>query len=122
MIPATPFTVTVVAGPAGHTATLRLVGDLDLAAEPTLADTMGWLSVLAPRAIVIDLTSVAFVCSTFANFLAHLHKRLPEAALTVLHPSHQARVIIRVSGLDAFVTVSEPVPATPCPLDLRRVG
>src|SRR5687767_11029571 len=86
----TPPIVSIVARPTTPSAWIRLVGDLDMAAEPALAEATDRLRALTLRLIVIDLTAVTFVCSTFANFLCSLHRAHPAAELVLRHPSSLA--------------------------------
>lgn len=102
----TPPIVSIVARPEAPSAWIRLIGDLDLAAEPALTDAVDRLKTNPLRLIVIDLTAVTFACSTLANFLAALHGTHPGCELVLRHPSRMVRVILALTGLDAYVTVS----------------
>jgi anti-anti-sigma factor len=106
----TPPIVSVVARPDTSSAWIRLVGEIDMAVEPALTEAADRLHALTLRLIVIDLTAVSFVCSTFANFLATLHRAHPDAELVLHHPSRMARVIVTVTGVGEFVVMSgDPV-------------
>lgn len=111
----TPPIVSIVAPPDAPCAWIRLVGDVDMAVEPALTEAADRLHALTLRLIVIDLTAVTFVCSTFANFLAALHRAHPDAKLVLHHPSPMARVIVTATGLGEFV-VSSGDPVTPVTL------
>jgi anti-anti-sigma factor len=100
-----PAIVTIVARPDSPSAWIRLVGEIDTAAMPALADATGRLNGRSLRSIVIDLTAVTFACSTLANFLAALHHAHPEAELVLHHPSRMVLVILAITGLDDYVTV-----------------
>jgi anti-anti-sigma factor len=102
----TPPIVSIVARPETRSAWVRLIGDLDLAAESALADAVDRLKAQPLRLIVIDLTAVTFACSTLANFLAVLHRAHPDSELVLHHPPRMVRVILALTGLDACVTMS----------------
>jgi len=98
--------VSIVARPHIPSAWIRLTGDLDMAAEPALADATDRLRALAPRLVVIDLTAVTFVCSTLANFLCALHRVHPEAELVLHRPSPLAALMVRVAALEGTVMMT----------------
>jgi anti-anti-sigma factor len=104
----TPPVVSIVARPDSPSAWIRLIGDLDMAAEPALASAVKRLNGRPIHFIVVDLTAVTFACSTFANFVAALHRDHPEADLVLHHPSRLVRVILAVTGLDGYVTMNSP--------------
>lgn len=99
-------TATIVARPYTATAWIRLLGDLDMAAEPALTDASDRLKVLTLHLIVIDLTAVTFVCSTFVNFPCSLHRTHPGAELVLHHPSPLAAAIVPMVGLDRLVMMT----------------
>jgi anti-anti-sigma regulatory factor len=111
----TPSIVSIVARPDTSSAWIRLVGEIDMMVEPALAEAADRLNALTLRLIVIDLTAVTFVCSTFANFVAALHRAHPDAEVVLRHPSRMARVIVTGTGLGGFVVMSGD-PATPVTL------
>jgi anti-anti-sigma regulatory factor len=113
--------VSIVARPDTASAWIRLVGDVDMAVEPALTEAADRLHALTLRLIVIDLTAVTFVCSTFANFLATLHRAHPDAELVLHHASRLARVIVTGTGLGEFVVMSGD-PVTPVTLPGPRTG
>ena len=121
--PGTPLTVSVVAPSDSPSVWVRLVGDVDTAAEPALAEVIDRLGSLTVRLVVIDVAAVTFACSTLANFLDALHQAHPDAALVLHHPPPMVRLIIRVTGLDRFVMMSgDPVSlATSPPGDLEHL-
>lgn len=121
--PGTPLTVSVVAQPGSPSVWVRLVGDVDMVAEPALAEVIDRLGSLTVRVVIIDLAGVTFACSTFADFLATLHAAHPDAALVLHDPPPMVRLIVRVTGVDRFVVMSgDPVsPATSPAGDLEHL-
>ena len=106
----TPPVVSIVARPEFPSAWIRLIGDLDMTAEPALADAIERLTGRPIHLIVVDLRAVTFASSTLANFVAALHRDHPDADLVLHHPSRMVRVILAATGLDGYVTVnSRPV-------------
>ena len=101
--------VTIVVRPDSPSAWIRLVGEIDPAAVPALADAIDRLNGRSLRSVVIDLTAVTFACSTLANFLAELHRAHPETDLALHHPSPLVLVILAITGQDEYVRVSQPV-------------
>jgi anti-anti-sigma regulatory factor len=108
----TPPILSIVARPDTASAWIRLVGDVDMAVAPALAEAADRLHTLTLRLIAIDLTAVTFVCSTFANFLATLHRAHPDAELVLHHSSRMARLIVTATGLGELVVMSGD-PVTP---------
>ncbi|WP_204011548.1 STAS domain-containing protein [Virgisporangium aurantiacum] len=98
--------ISIVARPSTPYAWIRLVGDIDSAAKPALAKAIERLNLLPLRYVVIDLTAVGFVCSTFANFLDALHRAHPHAELVLHHPPPMADLIIAATDLHKIVTTS----------------
>lgn len=102
----TPPIVKIVARPHIACVWLRLAGELDMATEPALIEASDWLRASTLRLIVIDLTDVTFVCSTFANFLCALHRAHPGAELVLHHPSPLATVMVTAADLDGVVVMT----------------
>ena len=119
--PGTPLTVSVVAPPDGSSVWVRLAGDVDMAAEPALAEALDRLDGIGLRLVIIDLAAVTFVCSTFAHFLDALRRAQPHAALLLNHASAMVRLVVRVAGLDSFVVMTDgPLPPATPPADHVR--
>jgi anti-anti-sigma factor len=104
--PPTPPIISIVARPYPPSARIRLVGEIDMAAEPALARAIDRLSAVTLSLIVIDLTAVTFVCSTLINFLCALHRAHPGAELVLHHPSPLAAVIVPLAGMDRTVVMT----------------
>jgi anti-anti-sigma factor len=107
-----PLVVTVVAGPRARSAWIRLVGNVDMHGEPALAYAVECLRPSGPDAVVVDLTAVTFVCSTFVNFVADVHAAVPDASLILHSPSPMTRRLLAVTGLDTLVTMPDDIEST----------
>jgi anti-anti-sigma regulatory factor len=114
--------------PVGHSvarsgppsAWIRLTGGVDLATVPSLAGYADRLHGLALRLIVVDLTTVTYVGSTFVNFLVTLRDSHPESQLVLHNPSMLARTVLVATGIDRHVVMSvhsEPPAGSPGPDD-----
>lgn len=95
-----PLAITINAQPSAGSVWIRLVGDVVMGAEPALADAIERVSRSRPVVVVLDLTAVTFVCSTFANFVADVHAAVPDASLLLHKPSQMARLVLAITGLD----------------------
>ena len=104
-----PLVVTVDATPLSRSASIRLVGDMDLGDKPALADAVELLLGSEPEVVVFDLSAVTFVCSTLANFVADVHTAVPDASLILCNPSPMARRVLAITGLDTLVTMPDDV-------------
>ena len=103
--PASPLVATVAAQP--HSALIVLTGGVDMTGEPALAGVIEALSRSRPDVVVVDLTAVTFVCSTFVNFVSDLHDAVPNAVLILRNPSRMARRLLAVTGLGLVVRMSD---------------
>jgi anti-anti-sigma factor len=107
-----PLVVTVIGGPRPRSAWIQLVGDVDIGAKPVLADAVECLCRSGPDVVVLDLTAVNFVCSTFATFVADVHTAVPDASLILHNPSRMTRRVLAVTGRDTLVTMHDNVVPT----------
>jgi anti-anti-sigma factor len=104
--------VTMSARPGEAFAYLRLAGEIDIAAEPALADAVDRLHAVAPQTVVIDLGAVTFACSTLANFLVRVRRAIPDGASVVLcRPRPRVRHILNLVGMSAIVALPDDVPS-----------
>jgi anti-anti-sigma factor len=82
------FTVTITVSPDHARAVVLLAGELDMDAQPELADAVGRLTAVAPHDVDVDLASVRYAGSVLLNFLVQIRQTVPAvSALTVSHPS-----------------------------------
>ncbi|WP_203934925.1 hypothetical protein [Virgisporangium ochraceum] len=61
---------------------------------------------LALRLIVVDLTTVTYVGSTFVTFLAALREGHPDSQLVLHNPSMLARTVIAATGMDRHLMIN----------------
>ena len=92
--------------PDPPSAWIRLVGGIDLATAPSLAGYADRLHGLFLRFIVVDLTAVTFVGSTFVKFLVRLRGDHPESELVLQSPPMVARIVLVSTGMDRQVVMS----------------
>lgn len=104
--PGTPLTVTVVAPPDSPSAWIRLVGDVDMEADPALAEAADRLGCLTAHLMVIDLAAVTFAGATLTHFIDTVHHAHPDAALVLRQPSPLIRRILTLTGQDQFVVIT----------------
>lgn len=121
--PGTNLTVSVVAPRDASSAWVRLVGDVDMAAEPALAEATDRLDALAVGLVIIDVAGVTFAGATLTHFVDALHAAHPDAALVLRHPSPLVRHIFTVTGQDRFLGMSsDPVADHAYEPVIRRAG
>lgn len=108
----TGYTRATATQPDRPSAWIRLVGGVDLATVPALDGYAERLRGLVLRCIVVDLTAVTYVGSTFVNFLDTLHRAHPESQLILQSPSMLARIVLAATGMNGHVVmVGHPVSA-----------
>lgn len=104
--PGTPLTVRVVAPPGSPSAWIRLVGAVDMTAEPDLAEAADRLRRLTVRLIVIDLAEVTFAGATLTHFLDTVRDAHPDAALVLRQPSPLIRRILTLTGQEQVMVMT----------------
>jgi anti-anti-sigma factor len=83
---------------------LRLAGEFDIADKDTLAALFG---ALAPDgAVVIDMTQVTYIDSTFLHALEALRSRLAHS-VTLLGVSRHVRYLLQIVNLDHLFQIVE---------------
>jgi anti-sigma B factor antagonist len=97
----------------GHTSTIELVGELDVAARPTLgaaADTA--LNAGSVETVVADLTGVTFADSSTLGWLVGLDARVrvTNGRLVVVAPEGPVLDLLRMTGLDRRLTLVHNAP------------
>jgi anti-anti-sigma factor len=84
---------------------LQLVGEYDIADKDTLAALFG---ALAPDgAVVIDMTKVTYIDSTFLHQIEALRSRLKQHRVTLLGVNKQARHILHIVNFDHLFQIVE---------------
>ena len=93
---------------------LRVMGELDMATAPRLAEAADAELVLSPGTLFVDLSPTTFMDSSGARLLTRLARRLPTegVGLQVVCPraNTAVRVVIDLLELDAIVPVVESLP------------
>ncbi|MFI7542249.1 STAS domain-containing protein [Actinoplanes sp. NPDC049599] len=94
-------------------ARLRLVGEIDYAARPPLAEIITRVAASAPARVVIDLEGLGFATSELADFVVRLRGRLPRDADVVLgRAAPPIDAVLRLTDLRKVATVRGDSPAT----------
>jgi anti-anti-sigma factor len=103
--------VTVSARPGAAVACVRIVGEVDLAAESALADAANQLSVAAPRVVFIDLAAVTFGGSTLVTFLVRVLNAVPNGlSLVLCRPTPMVHRVISLTSLHLLAVVCDDPP------------
>jgi anti-anti-sigma factor len=84
---------------------VQLVGEYDMADKDTLASLFG---ALAPDgAVVIDMTKVTYIDSTFLHQIDALRLRLKEHRVTLLGVNKQAQELLHIVNFDHLFQIVE---------------
>ena len=93
----------------GGVLTIALRGPLDVAAGAALAETLEDTIVESDRAVILDFAGVHSIGSAGLRVVlstaAHLEKR--DAKLVLCRPSEPVRRVLRVTGIERFLTIHE---------------
>lgn len=102
--------VTIVAR-ADLTVWMRVIGALDLSAEPALTAAVTRVSELSPPAVILEFAGVTFAGATLSHFLIRLHRSVPAASVLMHHASPGTRLVMLATGTDHLVVHGEePIP------------
>jgi anti-sigma B factor antagonist len=98
---------------------LSCAGELDAATAPALAER---LRERTEPAVIVDLTAVSFMDSTGLSILLNARLRYTRAGrcLVVLCPDGPARRVLRLSGLEETLSVTDSLGAAQD--TLQRMG
>ena len=97
----------------GHTSTIELVGELDLAARPTLAAAAETaLDSGGVETVVADLTGVTFADSSTLGWLVGIDARLKltDGRLVVVAPEGPVLDLLCLTGLDRRLALVHDAP------------
>jgi anti-sigma B factor antagonist len=97
----------------GHTSTIELVGELDLAARPTLASAAeSALNSGGVQTVVADLTGVTFADSSTLGWLVGVDARMKvtDGRLVVVAPEGPVLDLLRITGIDRRLTLVHDAP------------
>jgi anti-anti-sigma factor len=90
---------------------VRIVGEIDLSAEPVLDSSIRLLSRMSPRLVQVDLGDVTFAGAALPNFLARMYGQLPPGfSLVVSNPSPQVRRLLQISGMTQIMSIRDGSP------------
>ena len=113
-MPQTPSehcTVTITAALDERCAGVRIVGEIDSGAKALLDSSIGLLSRMAPKLVLVDLGDVTFAGAALPDFLAKMHGQLPPGStLIVSNPYPQVRQLLQLSGLTQIVSIRHRIP------------
>jgi anti-anti-sigma factor len=111
------FTATTTTDEAGET-TIRLHGDLDLAADAALGDAYAQGTAANPSRVVLDFSRVGYINSTGIALIVRLlaEARRDRRAVVALGLSDHYQEIFRLTRLSDYVTI---VDAATAPAELE---
>ncbi|MET0234634.1 MAG: STAS domain-containing protein [Kibdelosporangium sp.] len=97
------------AGPVG---VVHVSGEVDLATSETMAEQVFGMLAERPSAVVVDLTSVAFMGSTGLGVLIEASQRAQQGATTFRIVASSSPVLrpLEISGLKALLPVFASMP------------
>jgi anti-sigma B factor antagonist len=100
------FSIQVV--PDQHSATLYVRGEVDLATAGELSQAGAAALHDGQRTLIVDLRAVSFMDSTGLAALVALTNHTAQAGghLSVRDPSPRVREVLRITGLDTFLTIT----------------
>lgn len=92
---------------------IRLLGDLDLATAPTLRTVLDQVRDAGHRYVALDLSRVTFLAAAGLDLFTETDRRLRADAGTLIltHPPERVRRLLRISGVDATLSVFPQVRA-----------
>ena len=102
---------TLAEGPAE--ATLRLRGDVDLAADQALAGAYAAATMAGARRLVLDFGGVGYINSTGIALIVRLlaEARRDHREVVAIGLSDHYREIFRITRLSDYLTIADAVPA-----------
>ena len=108
----TPFTADVVDASPSEV-TLRLAGDVDLAADAALADGYARATANGPARVRLDFGAVGYINSTgialIVRLLAEARRDRREVHAVGLSPHYEE--IFRLTRLSDYLTIADPDPS-----------
>jgi anti-anti-sigma regulatory factor len=100
--------VTVPAPAGSLRADVRIIGDVDVAAAPLLAEAVRRLSESAPRSVFIDVAGVTSAGSMLFDFFRQVHNRTPRgSSVVVCRPDPVTRMDLAATGIAEIVVVCD---------------
>ena len=98
MFPQTSSCVVTMLACADRTVWMRVIGALDMDAEPALTAAVTRLSELTPDAVILEFAGVTFAGATLSHFLIRLHTAVPDAPVRMRHASPCTRLVMMATG------------------------
>lgn len=93
---------------------LRLAGEMDISSSAVLAQAVDWLTTSAPASVLMDLAELTFACSTLPNFVARVHRAVPDGAELVLwRPGPATEWVLRLTDMASIATIRNEPTAPP---------
>jgi anti-anti-sigma factor len=89
---------------------VQILGDVDLSNTAELDSAASQLIDAKATIIYIDLGGLTFMGSTLVTFLARVGNSEARPSVVLCRPSRMALRVIRMTGLDQFVSVHEGLP------------
>jgi anti-anti-sigma factor len=93
----------------GDVLVLALIGEFDLAAADEFPSLLAELGARGPRAIVVDLSEIAFLDSTGARLLYEAEGHGGGWRFAVLNGSGPAHRALTLTGLDRHIAIIEHI-------------
>jgi anti-anti-sigma factor len=92
-------------GTRGSTRLVTVVGEVDLATSPDLADALRAALTAGGEFVAVDLTEVTFVDSSGVSALlaAHRHAMARDVRMVIMPPAPAVRATFRLCGVDSVL-------------------
>jgi anti-sigma B factor antagonist len=103
-------------------ARLAMRGDVDIAADETLADAYAAASSAGATRVILDFTSVDYINSTGIALIVRLlaEARRDHREVVALGLSDHYREIFRITRLSDYLTIADTLPAASVPEETAR--
>jgi len=99
-----PCVVTTRVSLETRTVWVRLVGAVEMGAEPALDVAVERVRAVAPAVVLVDLAGVTFAGSLLAHFLLRVHAAAGGARISLYGATRSTLLVVTATGGDAFVT------------------
>lgn len=107
----------VIVGPASHTATIVLHGEVDLACADTVRAMLDEQFAAGRRHVRVDTAAVRFIDSTVLGVIADGHDEMLRrgGTLVVTGASRRLQRLLRITALDRVLFLTDPQPRRSVP-------
>jgi len=89
----------------GDSVVVAVYGELDIVTAPAVWDEIMGAMGENPHRLVIDLAETTAMDLTGLGVIVSAHSRYPDAVI-IRSPSDRVRMILKISGLEPFLTVA----------------